>query len=86
MLVVSDGVEARVGALGTGCEWFKSWRTIAGERLADSHVPELPVIIEGGKLLRVEPGAAAPRAHGSSARATAERIAIDEPGAQAALR
>src|SRR5690606_10545284 len=40
-LIVSDGVEARVGALGAGRERFKPWRTIAGERLADSHVPEL---------------------------------------------
>jgi type I restriction enzyme R subunit len=47
VLVASDGVEARVGALGAGREWFKPWRTIAGERLADSHVPELQVVIEG---------------------------------------
>jgi type I restriction enzyme R subunit len=47
VLVVSDGVEARVGAVGAGREWFKPWRTIAGERLADSHVPELQVVIEG---------------------------------------
>jgi type I restriction enzyme R subunit len=47
MLVVSDGVQARVGALAAGREWFKPWRTIAGERLADSHVPELQVVIEG---------------------------------------
>ena len=47
VLVVSDGVEARVGALGAGREWFKPWRTIAGERLADSHVPELQVVLEG---------------------------------------
>ncbi len=39
VLVVSDGVEARVGALGAGREWFKPWRTIAGERLADSACP-----------------------------------------------
>jgi len=47
VLVVSDGVEARVGALGAGREWFKPWRTIAGERLADTHIPELQVVIEG---------------------------------------
>lgn len=47
VLIVSDGVEARVGALGAGREWFKPWRTIAGQRLADSHVPELQVVIEG---------------------------------------
>lgn len=47
VLVVSDGVEARGGALGAGREWFKPWRTIAGQQLADSHVPELQVVIEG---------------------------------------
>jgi len=47
VLVVSDGVEARVGTLSAGREWFKPWRTIAGERLADPHVPELQVVIEG---------------------------------------
>lgn len=47
LLVISDGVEARVGVLGAGREWFKPWRTIAGDRLADSHMPELQVVIEG---------------------------------------
>ncbi|MCX7819351.1 MAG: type I restriction endonuclease subunit R [Kiritimatiellae bacterium] len=46
-LVISDGVEARVGTLGAGREWFKPWRTIGGERLADSSMPELQVVIEG---------------------------------------
>jgi type I restriction enzyme R subunit len=27
-LVVSDGTEARIGALGAGKEWFKPWRTV----------------------------------------------------------
>lgn len=47
VLVVSDGVEARVGALAAGREWFKPWRTTAGEQLADVHLPELQVVIEG---------------------------------------
>ncbi|CAG0951683.1 Type I restriction enzyme EcoR124II R protein [Burkholderiales bacterium] len=47
LLAVSDGVEARVGALGAGREWFKPWKTIAGDTLAGSHVPELQVVIEG---------------------------------------
>ena len=47
VLVVSDGVEARVGALGAGREWFKPWRTISGQTLADSRMPELQVLIEG---------------------------------------
>jgi type I restriction enzyme, R subunit len=47
LLAVSDGVAARVGTLGAGREWFKPWRTIAGETLADAHLPELQVVIEG---------------------------------------
>jgi type I restriction enzyme R subunit len=47
LLAISDGVEARVGTLTAGREWFKPWRTIAGEGLADPHIPELQVVIEG---------------------------------------
>jgi type I restriction enzyme R subunit len=47
LLVVSDGVEARIGTFTAGREWFKPWRTIAGETLADPHVPELQVMLEG---------------------------------------
>ncbi len=46
-LVASDGVEARVGTLGGGREWFKPWRTVAGEGLADARLPELQVVVEG---------------------------------------
>ena len=46
-LLVSDGVEARIGTLTAGREWFKPWRTIAGETLAGSHMPELQVMLEG---------------------------------------
>ncbi len=47
LLVVSDGVEARIGTLTAGREWFKPWRTIAGERLADARLTELQVLLEG---------------------------------------
>jgi len=47
LLVISDGVEARAGSLTAGREWFKPWRTIAGETLADPHMPELQVVTEG---------------------------------------
>ena len=54
-LVVSDGLEARIGALNAGQEWFKPWRTIAGETLADPSLPQLQVLVEGvfnrGRLL-----------------------------------
>jgi type I restriction enzyme, R subunit len=47
LLVISDGVQERVGTLTAGREWFKPWRTISGERLADPHLPGLQVAIEG---------------------------------------
>ena len=47
VLMVSDGVSARVGPLTAGQEWFKLWRTISGETLADPHMPELQVMLEG---------------------------------------
>jgi type I restriction enzyme R subunit len=47
LLVISDGVEARVGTFTAGREWFKPWRTIAGETLADQCLPELQVMIDG---------------------------------------
>ena len=47
VLVVSDGIEGRLGTFTAGREWFKPWRTISGEALADPHLPELQVIIEG---------------------------------------
>ena len=46
-LMVSDGVEARLGTLTAGREWFKPWRTISGETLADPHLPQLQVMLEG---------------------------------------
>jgi type I restriction enzyme, R subunit len=48
LVVVSDGVEARVGTFTAGREWFKPWRTVSGERLADSHLPELQVVPVAG--------------------------------------
>ncbi len=46
-LMVSDGLNARIGALGAGREWFKPWRTITGETLVDSNLTELQVMLEG---------------------------------------
>ena len=46
-LIVSDGVEARIGTLTAGREWFKPWRTITGETLADPHLPQLQVMLAG---------------------------------------
>ena len=46
-LIVSDGLEARIGTLTAGWEWFKRWRTISGEALADPSLPQLRVLLEG---------------------------------------
>ena len=47
LLMVSDGIEARAGTLTAGREWFKPWRTVTGEGLADPNMPEIQVMIEG---------------------------------------
>ena len=46
-LMVSDGNEARIGTLTSGWEWFKPWRTVAGETVADKLLTELQVMLEG---------------------------------------
>jgi type I restriction enzyme R subunit len=57
LLVISDGLEARMGTLTAGREWFKPWRTITGERVEDEGVPQLEVLIKGvfdkGRLLAI---------------------------------
>ena len=47
MLMVSDGIQARIGTLTAGKEWFKPWRTITGDSDADDHLTELQVMLEG---------------------------------------
>ena len=47
VLIVSDGLEARIGTLTSPWEWFKPWRTITGETLADSKLLQLQVLVEG---------------------------------------
>jgi|CXWL01.1.fsa_nt_gi type I restriction enzyme R subunit len=46
-LIVSDGVQARIGSLGAGREWFKPWRTIMGREDAPAKLAELQVMLEG---------------------------------------
>jgi type I restriction enzyme R subunit len=46
-LIISDGTEARVGTLTANKEWFMPWRTIEGEELADTILPQLQVVLEG---------------------------------------
>ncbi|MFM7166834.1 MAG: type I restriction endonuclease subunit R [Planctomycetaceae bacterium] len=47
LLVVSDGLQARIGSLTANQEWFKVWRTIDGERDAPKSMLELEVLIRG---------------------------------------
>jgi len=46
-LVISDGLEARIGTLTAGREWFMPWRTIEGEEIADSRLTQLQVVLDG---------------------------------------
>jgi len=46
-LVVSDGIQARIGTVTADREWFLPWRTIEGDTLADEALPQLQVLIEG---------------------------------------
>jgi hypothetical protein len=39
VLIGSEGIEARIGALGAGKEWLKPWRTISGRK---KPAPALP--------------------------------------------
>ena len=47
LLVISDGLNARLGSLSSGKEWFKPWRTIDGVELASAKQLELEVLIRG---------------------------------------
>jgi len=46
-LVVSDGLQARMGSLTANQEWFKVWRTIDGESDAPKTALELETLIRG---------------------------------------
>lgn len=47
LLIISDGIEAKVGTITSGLEWFLPWRTIGGETEAPSTFPELEVLLKG---------------------------------------
>jgi type I restriction enzyme R subunit len=47
LLVVSDGLEARIGTLSSNKERFLPWRTIEGEDLAPKTMSQLEVLIRG---------------------------------------
>jgi type I restriction enzyme R subunit len=46
-LVVSDGLQARMGSVTANQEWFKVWRTIDGQRDATPRSLELETLIRG---------------------------------------
>ena len=46
-LVVSDGLQARLGSVTANQEWFKVWRTIDGEADAPKTALELEVLVRG---------------------------------------
>ena len=46
-LVVSDGLQARLGSVTANQEWFKVWRTIDGEGDAPKTALELEVLVRG---------------------------------------
>ena len=47
VLVVSDGLEARIGTLTAGQEWFKPWRALSDDAEAEATVPQLQVMLQG---------------------------------------
>jgi type I restriction enzyme R subunit len=46
-LVISDGLEARMGTLTAGKEWFLPWRTIEGQEVEPTTRPQLEVLLRG---------------------------------------
>ena len=97
-LVVSDGIEARIGTLTSGKEWFKPWRTVTGETLADPLMTKLQVMLEGvfepGRFLALvrdfivfEDGSGAPvKKMAGYHQFHAVRVAVDETLRAAELR
>ncbi|MCZ8157668.1 MAG: type I restriction endonuclease subunit R [Leptospira sp.] len=47
VLIISDGLEARIGSLSADKERFAVWRTIEGEKLASNSMTQMEVMIKG---------------------------------------
>ena len=47
LLIVSDGINARVGTLSSEMEWFKPWRDVRKEAPAGPQVQDLQAMLEG---------------------------------------
>jgi type I restriction enzyme R subunit len=52
VLVISDGLEARIGTLTADRDRFMPWRTITGEGIAPPEIPQLEVLVRGVFELR----------------------------------
>ncbi|MCO6434708.1 type I restriction endonuclease subunit R [Nitrosomonas nitrosa] len=57
LCVISDGIDARVGTISANIEWFTRWRTVDGQELASTALPQLEVLLKGifepGRLLDI---------------------------------
>ena len=47
VMVISDGIHAKVGSLTANKEWFMPWRTIEGEELAPTSLTPLEILTRG---------------------------------------
>jgi type I restriction enzyme R subunit len=47
LLIISDGLNARIGSLTADKEWFLPWKTIEGENTAPASVTQLEVLLKG---------------------------------------
>jgi type I restriction enzyme R subunit len=46
LYIISDGLQARLGTVTAGWEWFKQWRTVDGDTL-DPYATELETLLKG---------------------------------------
>jgi type I restriction enzyme R subunit len=47
LLIISDGLNARIGSLTANKEWFLPWKTIEGQTTAPATVTQLEVLLKG---------------------------------------
>jgi type I restriction enzyme R subunit len=47
VLIISDGLNARIGSLTAGREWFLPWKTIEGETTEPTSMTQLEVLLRG---------------------------------------
>ena len=47
VLVASDGLDAKMGSLTAGWEWFMTWKTVDGVKEGKSTTPQIETLING---------------------------------------